>query len=393
MRIGTADAVFEAAVESIERRPGAPAGSRLQERHVRLHDVRVWRGDETDVVMTGMGGGDCGYHFRVGTRYLIEAYRRPSDGRLETGICSHTRPIDEAAGFLAYLESLSRPSTGGRLWGSVTTWSMALGTARALEHAQVRVHGASEHTATIGPSGRFMFEALPPGRYTISVELPPGRPELLAIREQALALDGAYACAEVTLGAAVNGRIAGTVVDASGRPMRGVAVMLGSARQPAPPGSGMLLTITDASGRYVFERVGPGPYVVGVSIVSGPSPAGLDVAYARYDGKEEIELAPGAELTLDPIVARRVERFIVQGSVVASTGETVAGIEVWAAALGWQGPLEASASTKTDANGDFTMNLWRGMRYRVSVGPRPRAGHSRDIVAGDEPILITLPPQ
>jgi hypothetical protein len=36
-------------------------------------------------ILTGYGGGDCGYQFQVGTEYVVYAYKN-SAGRLETGI-------------------------------------------------------------------------------------------------------------------------------------------------------------------------------------------------------------------------------------------------------------------------------------------------------------------
>ena len=58
------------------------------------------------------GGGDCGYPFQTGTEYVIYAYKN-SDGRLETGICSRTRPLAEAGDDVAYFHSMaSAPATG-----------------------------------------------------------------------------------------------------------------------------------------------------------------------------------------------------------------------------------------------------------------------------------------
>jgi len=62
----------------------------------------VWKGLEDDapaaldevVVWTGTGGGDCGYPFSKGDRYLIYAFEH--DGELSTGICSRTRPVSMA---------------------------------------------------------------------------------------------------------------------------------------------------------------------------------------------------------------------------------------------------------------------------------------------------------
>src|SRR5882672_73494 len=47
-------------------------------------------------IVTGMGGGDCGYRFQFGVGYVVYAYKN-SEGRLETGICSRTRALTEAA--------------------------------------------------------------------------------------------------------------------------------------------------------------------------------------------------------------------------------------------------------------------------------------------------------
>src|SRR5262245_59602415 len=48
-------------------------------------------------VLTGMGGGDCGYGFKIGEQYLVYAYR---DGQrkemLATSICTRTRPVRNA---------------------------------------------------------------------------------------------------------------------------------------------------------------------------------------------------------------------------------------------------------------------------------------------------------
>ena len=41
-------------------------------------------------VVTGGGGGDCGYPFQAGMDYVVYAFKN-AEGRLETTICSRTR--------------------------------------------------------------------------------------------------------------------------------------------------------------------------------------------------------------------------------------------------------------------------------------------------------------
>jgi hypothetical protein len=69
--------------------------------------TRTWRGPATSKmrVFTGRGGGDCGYPFTVGQRYLVYAYGNPRDGWY-TGICSRTRVAANAAEDFAYLNGL-----------------------------------------------------------------------------------------------------------------------------------------------------------------------------------------------------------------------------------------------------------------------------------------------
>jgi hypothetical protein len=107
--LGSADAIFEGTVERTELRRGpgllAP-GFDTSELHVKLRDVRAHRGQSQDVVVTGLGGGNCGYPFREGVRYLIVAGRRASDGLLTVGLYGLTQPLGDAAGLAEYLRTL-----------------------------------------------------------------------------------------------------------------------------------------------------------------------------------------------------------------------------------------------------------------------------------------------
>ena len=93
-----ADAVFTARVVSAEAAEQRTGDFRLQRMKVALELDRVWKGcaegDEV-VLWTGLGGGDCGYGFEAGKRYLIYAYET-DDGALTTSICSRTRPLERA---------------------------------------------------------------------------------------------------------------------------------------------------------------------------------------------------------------------------------------------------------------------------------------------------------
>jgi hypothetical protein len=72
---------------------------------------RVWNGAAPDTVrvLTGLGGGDCGYLFREGDGYVVFASRLDAagpaagSGPLVTGICTHTTEGKDATAIRAAL--------------------------------------------------------------------------------------------------------------------------------------------------------------------------------------------------------------------------------------------------------------------------------------------------
>ncbi|MBV9470259.1 MAG: hypothetical protein JO316_01065 [Abitibacteriaceae bacterium] len=81
---------------------------------VQFKVANSWKGVQGTqaVVQTGAeGGADCGFDFKAGQEYLVYAYALPGEKTLITGICSRTRPIDDAVEDLA---ALGRPVVSGR---------------------------------------------------------------------------------------------------------------------------------------------------------------------------------------------------------------------------------------------------------------------------------------
>lgn len=72
-------------------------------------------GQKTVEVKTGAGGGDCGYNFKPGERYLVFAGQ--SEGVLLTSICSNTQPASGAEDDIDLINALlsGRPET--RIFG------------------------------------------------------------------------------------------------------------------------------------------------------------------------------------------------------------------------------------------------------------------------------------
>jgi hypothetical protein len=266
------DAVFAATVRSVVEIDhdayGRPYGSLLVTVDVEQAFVNVAAGPLE--LTTGRGGGDCGYRFAVGQRYLIYANKSPI-GRLSATICSRTRPLDKAQDDLRYLSAPPAVGSGARVFGSVHRWQRDPFERETVDYGPleglvVNVSGAGYSRDTVtDPHGRYQISGLPTGVSTLTVALPPGFDPRAGIRE--LDFRDPRACSERNFELTYVAGASGSVVDATGRPLAGIRVEAVAAElaghQPPPYQSPV---ITDDRGTFEFEHLPPGFYVFGVNL-------------------------------------------------------------------------------------------------------------------------------
>lgn len=175
--------VFSGKVTKISTIPiKMSSGDQYQDRLITFEIERAYRGLEdkkvTEVV-TGSGGGDCGYDFRVGEKYLVYAFPHAATGKLYTGICSRTRRLAEARDDLDYFAKKDDPAHGAGIEGSVEEESRGQDNITTevigpLRGARVTISGrAGRWTVTTGDDGRFQLWGLPPGTYRVTPQFSP----------------------------------------------------------------------------------------------------------------------------------------------------------------------------------------------------------------------------
>ena len=149
-----------------------------------LEDWQGVDGEKRVEVRTGAGGGDCGFDFEDGETYVVYANRARQTSRLETGICSRTAKLEDAAIDLAYMRGLARADNTASLYGLVIRERQAIDPTTLepgrrpdpggpLRDVEVVLEGDRElRMQTIDEEGWYKFDQLPEGRYRIQVVVP-----------------------------------------------------------------------------------------------------------------------------------------------------------------------------------------------------------------------------
>ena len=194
------EAVFEGTVVSVEQKPAdqlAPEHLRTPYRVVTFDVQRSWRGDGSPRVELRSPGGpnvwvEDAFNFSANRRYLVFARRQPGGTALTTSKCDPTvaLPSKDALSTLAFLDTLDKPSAGGRIYGDVQ--AVRPGGGHEPLDVTVVLEGAGGDRRSVRTTrGEYSFDAVPPGRYVMTVETTAGMP---ADRVAATSIEDPHQC-------------------------------------------------------------------------------------------------------------------------------------------------------------------------------------------------------
>ena len=408
------DAVFVGAVVGESKFTVEEGSYKHTMRLVRLSVEQPLRGIEgTEAeVATGWGGGDCGYQFRLGARYVVYAHRGEKDGRLYTGICTRTRPLAEADEDLAFVRGLGVAAPTGTVFGQVFRrnyeWKEGEPVFKPVADAEVTVEGGDvSRELKTDAGGRFRVEGLAPGKYKVLMKVPPGlvyrgREDETGtvVGEVELAARG---CAQADFHLESDTRIAGRVLDSLGRPAANLPMQLRGAPSDVRNINHFSYERTDAEGRFEFKAVPPGEYLLGVRILGS---VGETLPYPRtyLPGTpsrqsagvvkvKEGERVSGLEMRLPPPLAE----YEVAGTVVWEDGRPAPGVSVYLS-LQEENDVTDTKSLVADERGRFMLKVYEGLNYKVSAYPRGATGPAAqspwiDVPPspGARPVRLVLP--
>ena len=370
-------AVFVGRVQSIETRAPKSGPRFLGQRRVQIQIVEAFRGTAGQsqvTVLTGSGGGDCGYPFKVGEEYLVYASRHVESGDLTTGICSRTRKIEDATTDLEYArQAAAGIAAGGRVLGEVWLRASTLGGAppqpdRPVAGVRVQLqNAASVLTAVSDDHGGFVVNGPAPGVYKVTAEGPAGY-VAVPLRDE-IDVPDAQSCVALEVTVKHDGRISGRVVDAQGRGVAAVDVHALAAVNRDKVLSEYVAATTRHDGTYELKALPPGRFVVGINL-KRDSDSDRDEPRIFHPGVTEprdaqvVRMNASEQVTLGDL--RLPDSFAVAqvgGIVVDASGVPVAGAAVYLKREGVGGHI--LAKRETNERGEFVLAALVGRRYEV----------------------------
>ena len=359
---------------------------------------RAFKGiTETKIKMyQGTASGDCSLKFELGKRYLIYADYDDETKQFYTSFCTRTTELQYAAEDLDFLQGLPESSRVTLLSGLVVKFDfydsyedpsipeLLSGIAVSAEQ-----ENGKRFEAVTNSEGFFKMVDLLPGRYKLKAKLPS---YLIADKENPSVVEvPKEGCVTAVFLAKTDGRISGVLLDAHGLATSGTLVELIPVQLAAKldtfngpyPGR---YEETDKDGRFEFEYLKEGRYLLGVNMIRNPDgknpfrrtffPGVANLSEATVITLGKGEKLKGYELRMPP----RLRVREIKGVVVWPNGKPIAN-----AYLSFQdSPLRTSrtlTSTQTDIRGRFTIKALEGQKAWLQGSVSIPVEHGIDVMS------------
>ena len=323
---------------------------------------------------------------------------------LATGLCTRSGPLDARQDELEIIRSLKDGRIETRIYGAVRRreWNFETGYHGMKDAGPM---GGVLVTAT-GPGGRFETTTDGEGRYRFA-NLASGEYSIVPVFTKVYSPSPSTRV-DVTpesgggsayFWTSTNGRIAGRLFE-SGKYVASevdlTLLALGPDRSPTGVG---LDHIRQPGGAFVFERIPPGRYVIGINRWSwrgkSPYPPTYHPGVEDVEQAAVIELAAGQEITVDVSLPARLSELTVTGVVVWTDGTPGTGAYVELIDAAMPG-IDTELTAISDAEGRFSIRAFRDRSYSARAtanGGQGARSHDVPITSsGPARIVIERPP-
>lgn len=366
---------------------------------VRFAVEKAVRGVESTTVEveTAASTAACGYPFEQGEKYF--AYlRRGKDGKLHEGLCGATVLLKGAAVDLEYLRAVESGDTGGKIHGNVFQtvrksyqdqgeYLPVAGTKIILNSVKVKYaenrespkYKKIELQTRTDDKGFYIFRDVPAGSYQVRAEFQNNLRELYTSGDASghyVAIDAdKRRCNGYNFNATAQGSLEGEVVMSDGRkpPQQYISLIpLDENGKPYGGYSSLFTWINAESGRFLFNVVPPGKYLLAVNPRNCPSREHSAFGKSFFPGtggESAAEIISVAENEQKKISNFRLlpalKERVFSGVVLAENKTPLGGAKVsLLASDGCEGFGEL-VGVKTDEFGRFQLKGYETYEYKI----------------------------
>jgi protocatechuate 3,4-dioxygenase beta subunit len=328
--------------------PGAISGTVFDERYTPVKDAKVTAGGRS--TLSGKDGAFTLADLSAGVSVLkVE----------KKGFNTFVQQVDVEPGKTEYVEVVLAPAKipAAPACGDVLVYVRGK-EGKALGGVSVSVMSRGIRIKPVvrtGPVGSAMFPDVKPGTYEVRCE----KNGYHAAGENITVVAGRTAELIVTMkstsaGETAQAVITGKVITEGGEPVRGAVVTLGS----APEGVAGIFTTTDSAGRFTFDGLPAGEYVI-IVLEKGEGTASRSIGLTAGEKRK---------LTFTLVPVGRVRVVVTDDKAIP-----IAAAEV---AIEKAPPGQALLKGKTDAQGALTFDKLKAGTYTISAS-HPRKGKAR----------------
>ena len=386
-----ADAVFVGSVQRIElpKPKKDDEGKEYVAGQIAYVQVeKVFKGTKQTQVIFRTDGSSCDAVYEEGERWLFYAYQDKKSGRWDTHACDRNSRVESAADDLLYLQGLPASAQKTRISGELKHYeddpAEGFNLVKTIIGAKVTIKGEQRtYEVYTDKNGVYEVYGLPPGKYIVEPEIPPGLRLQFPMHFGARAVDRddrnsplklvlrEKSCASVYFIYSADTSVSGTLFGADGRALPNVSLKLTPKDKPNTKDT-WKYDYTDAQGRYKLDEIPPGEYLIVVNYhgkisSAEPFPAAYYPGVFEREKATVITLAAGDRLEgYDIHIPAQEATRVIRGVLLYSDGHPVVDESVNFIADGVKEGYDGEAGTQTDAQGRFSLTLLQGLRGSLS---------------------------